>query len=250
MSEISQGKEAEEFVDIIKSAKKEMRSMLASVFQYNYGKCKDRKEKDHLKNILEAMSVIDRQYFIPPKMKIFSYDDNALEVGYGQTISQPCTVARMLLLSELEKGLIILEVGAGSGWNSALIAYIAKPGKVITTDRIKGLAEQTKKNVNALERAIHEKFLNLSIVAEDAVNEKSSIWQQKYDRIIITAGIKTMNTEKKIEKMAESLLRNKGILLCPYDYGPMLIFKKEQGEIKKSQTKENYVFVPILEGVE
>ena len=251
MSEINETikRDAEVFVKIIKSAKYKMRNMLASVFEYNFYFCKEEKKKEQLKKILEAMSVIDRKFFTPYESDEISYSDNALSIGRGQTISQPSTVARMLLASELYSGLNVLEVGTGSGWNAAIIAYIVKPGKVVTTDRIAELVDKAKKNIAGLERHLAEHLTNLSLVAEDALNEKSSIWQQQYNRILITAGIHS-DIEQRIEKMAQTLLKDKGILVCPYTAGPLLVYRKEEGKIKKSHTGEEYVFVPLLDGIE
>ena len=66
--------------------------------------------------------------------------------------------------------------------------------------------------------------------------------------IIITAGIPSKEIEKKIEKLAENLLKQNGLLLCPYVSGPIVIFKKQK-ILKRYETKEGYVFVPLLEGV-
>ena len=79
----------------------------------------------------------------------------------------------------------------------------------------------------------------------ESVLKKGRVWGKKYNKIIFTAGI-SHGEEKKIEEIAKNLLKNKGILICPYNYGPILIYKKD-GEIKKSRTSDEYVFVPLLE---
>ena len=75
--------------------------------------------------------------------------------------------------------------------------------------------------------------------------EKNRAWKRKYDRILITAGIEH-GQERKIEFLAGNLLKQKGLLICPYTQGPLIIYKK-QGKLKKTLTKEQYVFVPLLE---
>ena len=71
-------------------------------------------------------------------------------------------------------------------------------------------------------------------------------WQERYDRIIITAGI-NLSQEYLIAQLAEKMLLEKGILVCPYTYGPLIILKKEEGRIIRDTTMEQYVFVPLLD---
>lgn len=80
----------------------------------------------HLKSrrIIEAFEKIDRIQFVPEQFKSRAYEDKPLPIGFGQTISQPLTVAFMLELLDLQPGERVLEVGAGSGWKTALIANI------------------------------------------------------------------------------------------------------------------------------
>jgi protein-L-isoaspartate O-methyltransferase len=87
------------------------------------------------------------------------------------------------------------------------------------------------------------------MVAEN-VFKKGKAWKNKYDKIIITAGVEK-GKEDKIKHLAESLLKKSGVLICPYTEGPMMMFKKEDKKLIESSTKESYVFVPLLEkGVE
>ena len=122
--------------------------------------------------IIDAFTKIDRIYFVPEKLKGKAYTDEPLPIGFGQTISQPLTVAFMLELLNPEPGEKILEIGAGSGWKTALLAHIVSkktsmltgsgrkkgkkeekprpigPGRVIAVERIKQLHEKAVKNVS------------------------------------------------------------------------------------------------------
>ena len=74
--------------------------------------------------IFDAFGVIDRADFVPEELKSSAYADEALPIGEGQTISQPYTVAFMLSLLDPQPGERIMDVGAGSGWQTAILAYI------------------------------------------------------------------------------------------------------------------------------
>ena len=75
------------------------------------------------------------------------------------------------------------------------------------------------------------------------------LWENGFDKIIFTAGIPNKKTEKKIKEIAEELLNENGILVCPYVSGPLVIYRKN-GKLIREETKEQYVFVPLLEGIE
>jgi protein-L-isoaspartate(D-aspartate) O-methyltransferase len=225
-----------------------------------YGNNEDLIDKG-LDNVIKAMEIVDRKFFVPETMLDECYLDAPLEIGQGQTISQPSTVARMLLLSELKPRLDVLEVGAGSGWNACLAARLVYPGHVLAIERIKWLSKNARKNIAKFKQHLEKqnskeanKFKNLLVETADALDEKSAIRQKKYDRIIITAGIYDDKTDMKIEKMATQTLNHGGILLAPRiyphidgDYGPLKLYRKNK-LLKKEETKENYRFVPLLPG--
>ncbi len=226
-----------------------MLRMLNEVKEYN-----NRYPPEKVARIIDAMKVIDRKIFVPAGMENIAYDDAPLPIGHEQTISQPSTVARMILLIGIGKGMNVLEIGAGSGWNAALLSYIAYPGRVTAIERISSLTNNAKKSIERIRKylsnANKNKLSKLILLTEDALNKKSSIWENKYDRVIITAGIERedMKTNSIIKDMASRLLKNNGILICPYTVGPMQIYKKEK-RLKKEETSEEYVFVPLLEEV-
>jgi len=228
---------------------KVMLRMLNEVQEYN-----NRYPKEKVARITDAMKVIDRKLFVSAGMENTAYDDAPLPIGHGQTISQPSTVSRMILLLGIGKGMNILEIGAGSGWNAALLSYIVHPGRVTAVERISLLTNSAKKNIERIKKylsnADKNKLSKLILLTEDALSKKSSIWENKYDRIIITAGIERDDTKTNsiIKDMASRLLKNNGILICPYTVGPLQIYKKEK-RLKKEETSEEYVFVPLLEEV-
>ncbi|MCL5261936.1 MAG: protein-L-isoaspartate O-methyltransferase, partial [Patescibacteria group bacterium] len=98
--------------------------------------------------ISQAFRKIDRKDFVAPELQDEAYLDSALPIGFGQTISQPLTVAFMLELLRPKPGERVLDVGAGSGWQAAILAeLIGESGQVVAVERIKELAEKARENV-------------------------------------------------------------------------------------------------------
>ena len=98
--------------------------------------------------IIEAFQKIKRVDFLPEDMKDLAELNEALPIGYGQTISQPLVVAFMLEQLEPKEGDKILDIGSGSGWTTALLAEIVgSKGKVIAIDIVPELVEFGEKNV-------------------------------------------------------------------------------------------------------
>jgi protein-L-isoaspartate(D-aspartate) O-methyltransferase len=190
-------------------------------------------------DILEAMDKVDRKYFIDHH----PYVDTALSIGHGQTISQPSTVARVLMLAELAPGHDVLEIGFGSGWNACLIAYLVYPGKVISAEIVPELVALARENLEAVKKNIDagEKFNRLEIIQENIFQNPHG----KYDRIIATAGV-SPDSAGRIEILADRLLKDNGIMVCPYQTGPMIVMRKTNGEVSTRFTQEQYAFVPLI----
>ena len=129
------------------------------------------------KRVLEAMASVPRERFLPQEMGGYAYEDRPLPIGFSQTISQPFIVALMteaLGLSGQEK---VLEVGAGSGYQAAILAELAR--WVITVERLPELAEKARKVLDSLG------YSNISVY----VGERTLGWpvEAPYDAIIVTA---------------------------------------------------------------
>jgi protein-L-isoaspartate(D-aspartate) O-methyltransferase len=96
--------------------------------------------------VLAAMARVPRELFVPEEMRDRAYDDAALPIGYGQTISQPYMVARICQELELRGDERVLDVGTGSGYQAAVLAELA--AEVHTIERIAELAEQAHANLD------------------------------------------------------------------------------------------------------
>src|SRR3989344_3741507 len=98
-------------------------------------------EKSFSEDIISAFSKVPRENFVPKALEERAYEDIALPIGYGQTISQPYTIARMFSLLELKKGQKVLEIGSGCGYVLALLSeLVGKKGKVFGVELINELA--------------------------------------------------------------------------------------------------------------
>src|SRR6478736_5619281 len=93
--------------------------------------------------VLAAMERVPRDAFVPPKLRDRAYDDAALPIGSGQTISQPYMVARICEVLALKGSERVLDVGTGSGYQAAVLAELA--AEVVTIERIPELAEDAKR---------------------------------------------------------------------------------------------------------
>jgi protein-L-isoaspartate(D-aspartate) O-methyltransferase len=98
--------------------------------------------------VLAAIATIPRELFVPEHQRAHAYDNTALPINCGQTISQPLVVARMLELLELRPGDRVLDVGTGSGYHAALLARLA--GHVWTIERHAELTERARRAIGPL----------------------------------------------------------------------------------------------------
>lgn len=196
------------------------------------------------KIIEKALLTVDRRYFVPQNCQGFAYDEQALPVGHGQTISAPGVVSFMLEALEVKKGSKVLEIGTGSGYNTALLSYlIGKRGKLITIEKIPELTELAKNNMDSLAKHESNKRLNFENI-EFLVEDGSCGHQQlaPYDRIIVTAAMPGLdNSHPLILQLAK-----KGKLVAPVGnrfYQDLIIYDNEYKTYKKILP---VVFVPLV----
>ena len=127
--------------------------------------------------ILEAFRNIPRHLFVSESQRKLSYGDSPLSIGCGQTISQPYMTALMTLHLNLSPEMSVLEIGTGSGYQAAILAFLR--AQVYTVERFSALAKKAKKVLS---------FLNTEVEIE--VGDGTLGWPEHspYDRIIVTAG--------------------------------------------------------------
>ena len=130
------------------------------------------------KRVLSVMSRVPRELFVPSDYRYAAYEDMPLSIGYGQTISQPFIVALMTQALELKSGEKVLELGTGSGYQTAILAGLAK--WVVSIERVPQLAESA--------RQILEKLGYTNIEIHTTVQALGWPDGAPYDAIIVTAG--------------------------------------------------------------
>jgi protein-L-isoaspartate(D-aspartate) O-methyltransferase len=127
--------------------------------------------------VLEAMRHVPRHVFVPPNLRASAYDDRPLDIGHGQTISQPYMVAHMteeLRLSPTDK---VLEIGAGSGYQAAVLSMLAR--QVVTVERFEPLAKAAAARLRSLG------VTNVSVEVGDGTLGWPS--RAPYDAILVAA---------------------------------------------------------------
>jgi protein-L-isoaspartate(D-aspartate) O-methyltransferase len=138
--------------------------------------------RDHYRivdqKVLDTMGRLPRHFFVPEAIKSQAYNDNALPISGGQTISQPFIVARMTELLELTGKEKVLEIGAGSGYQTAVLASLAR--KVFAIERLPSLAEEAKARLQ------HLGLRNVTIKAGDGTHGWDAY--MPFDAILVAAG--------------------------------------------------------------
>ena len=184
--------------------------------------------------VLSALNEVPRHVFLDSSFVELAYQDKAFPIGSGQTISQPSTVAFQTQLLSLEKGMKVLEIGTGSGYQACVLA--AMGAKVFSIERQRNLYFKTKEILERLpfrvKTFLGDGFEGLPTYAP-------------FDRVIITAGAPSI-PEELIRQMKDG-----GIMVIPMDNAEgegqtmLRITKMEDGTLKKEEFGD-FKFVPML----
>ena len=193
--------------------------------------------------VLSAMGRIPRHQFIDSALANQAYEDTSLPIGFGQTISKPNVVARMLELLRQGRNLKItgkldrvLEIGTGCGYQAALLSQVAN--HVYSIERIKGLYEKAKENLRPL------RLPNVHLIFGDGM--LGCVDGAPYSGIISAAG------GDKIPQNWIDQLAVGGRIVAPVvtsnGYQSLTVIDKYKDRIEKT-TLENVIFVPLKSGV-
>ena len=182
--------------------------------------------------VLEAMCTVPRHLFVPSDERSAAYEDRPLSIGQGQTISQPYMVALMTACLELEGGEKVLEIGTGSGYQTAVLAEIAR--EVYSIERRPSLSEQAAKRLTHL--GYDRCFLK--------VGDGTVGWPEAapFDGIIVTAGA------PEVPEALREQLADGGRLVIPVgaEYHQTLYKIRRDGARFAEEEVAGCVFVPLI----
>ncbi len=172
------------------------------------------------KPTLDAMRKVERHLFVPQRSQARAYDDNPMPIGYGQTISQPFIVAYMTQLVDPQPGHRVLEIGAGSGYQAAVLAEIVED--VYTIEIVPELGEQAKTLLNDLG------YSNVEVIVGDGYHGLPH--KGPFDAIVVTAAAEYI-PPPLIEQLKEG---GKMIIPVgsPFMVQTLILVEKLEGEIK------------------
>lgn len=186
--------------------------------------------------IIEAFKAIKRADFLPEDVQDLAELNEALPIGYGQTISQPLVVAFMLEQLQPQPGDKVLDVGAGSGWTSALLGEIVGArGKVIAIEVIPELKKFGEENVakyNFIEKKVVE-FIY-------ADGSKGCEKEAPFDKILCSASV-----QDKIPQAWKEQLKIEGRIVTPLGSSVWLLIKKSETEFEEIEYP-GFAFVPLV----
>ncbi|MBR9677187.1 protein-L-isoaspartate(D-aspartate) O-methyltransferase [Candidatus Woesearchaeota archaeon] len=183
--------------------------------------------------VLKVLRDVNREHFVPQDYSGEAWKNYPVHIGKGQTVSQPYTVAYMLELLDLKKGLKVLEVGAGSGYNAALIHKLTDT-KVFAIELLSELASQAVKNLK--KEDLTKKDVEIFV----GDGSKGLPEYAPYDRIIVTCAA------PKIPQPLIDQLVDGGVIVCPVGVFEqvMIVGHKKSGKMSYEK-KAFFRFVPL-----
>jgi protein-L-isoaspartate(D-aspartate) O-methyltransferase len=187
--------------------------------------------------VLAAMERVPREQFVAEQFIKHAYDNIALPITQGQTISQPYVVAYMTEALKLTDRMKVLEIGTGSGYQTAVLARLSR--RVYTVERYRSLLTTAEKRINEL------KITN--VVTKLGDGNKGWIEQAPFDRILVTAA-----ADSRPDALLAQLSPNGGIMVAPVAVNPteqdVIRYTREGDDIREERMLP-VRFVPLLPGI-
>ncbi len=189
-------------------------------------------DKEKSRELLDFFVKLDRAIFLDKDHKAYAKCDSALSIGYEQTISQPSLVYRMTLELDIEESSKVLEIGTGSGYQTAFLAQFAQ--KVYTVERIEELSRKAQK------RLLDLGYTNINF----KISNGSDGWAEfsPYDRIIVTAAASA------VPKALIEQLKPDGKMIIPVgekEVQKLLLIKKDSAGNIRMESLGKVVFVEL-----
>ncbi len=181
----------------------------------------------------EAFTRVRRVDFLPPEQRGNAGQDTALQIGYGQTNSQPRTVRAMLDLLDVSPGQRELDVGCGSGWSTALLADLVGPaGEVVGVEIVPELVDWGRRNLETYGMG----WAGIEQADHDVLGAPQ---RAPFDRVLVSA------EATRIPGDLVEQLRVDGIMVVPVA-GRMTVVRRTDGDPEIS-SEGRYSFVPLIE---
>ncbi|MEM9469693.1 MAG: protein-L-isoaspartate(D-aspartate) O-methyltransferase [Pseudomonadota bacterium] len=193
-------------------------------------------------DVLGALERVPREHFIPDALQDQAYEDIAVPIGHGQTISQPSVVAMMTAQLELTDRHKVLEIGTGTGYQACVLSKIVR--RVYTIERHKPLHKIAEENFNALG------LRNVTAICADGMKGWpiiNGMSQAPFDRIIVTAAAREKPPEALFEQLSVG-----GVLMAPVGEPGNQVLKKYKRESEDTYSISDVMpvrFVPLLPDV-
>lgn len=185
--------------------------------------------------VAAAMRDVDRAAFLPRVRRPWAHEDRPLEFGHGQTCSQPSTVAAMLRLLRVRPGDRVLDVGAGSGWTTALLGRLVGPtGEVLGLELLPDVAAWGAANV----RRAGMPWARLVPAAPEVLGAPRP---EGWDRVLVSAAADRL-PRALVEQVAPG-----GRMVVPVRHAMTLVERADDGTVRLSE-HGTYSFVPLVEG--
>ena len=193
--------------------------------------------------IIEAFGEIKRADFMPQDMRNLAKLNEALPIGYGQTISQPLVVAFMIEQLAPAPGQKIVDIGSGSGWTTALLSHIVgEKGKIIAIEIVSELKEFGEKNTakySFIEKRIAEFICTDGSKGYPDFAARPEL-AEGFDRILASA------SAEEIPEAWKEQLKIGGRIVCPIKSSIWLFVKKSEKEFEETEFP-GFAFVPLIQ---
>jgi protein-L-isoaspartate(D-aspartate) O-methyltransferase len=188
----------------------------------------------HDERVLDAINHVPRERFLDPVLSHRAYEDNALPIAEGQTISQPYTVAYQSEKLQLGRGEKVLEIGTGCGYQTAVLVEMGC--RVYTIERHPKLLEIARRNLD---------MLGYSDRVVSRAGDGTRGWPDfaPFDAIIVTAG--APDVPESLTKQMQNDGGRMIIPIGPLEVQTMYLIKKEKGELSGEELKD-FAFVPLI----
>jgi protein-L-isoaspartate(D-aspartate) O-methyltransferase len=182
--------------------------------------------------VLAAFEAIRRADFLPDDQRGNAALDQALPIGFAQTNSQPRTVSNMLHLLDVHAGQRVLDVGAGSGWTTALLAHLVGPqGRVLGVELVPELTQLGRDNLAGYAMT----WADVRQAAEDVLGLPD---EAPFDRILVSAEAQSM-PQALVDQLADG-----GVMVVPIS-GRLVSVTRTSGDDVTVQQHGHYQFVPL-----